>query len=80
MQITLSQFEAIDSAFQEMMRLGSFETCADPRKWIRSSNVLLDACIDALGLDYVNNFASAEECAANVITQALLSADMVVDA
>jgi len=54
MQITLSQFEAID-------------TC------------LLDACIDATSLSFTDDFASALECAAQIVSHGLLGLIEVVD-
>lgn len=79
MAITLQQFEQIDGLYASILRMGDFETCADPRGYIRTSNRLLDACIDAIGLDAVNAFASAEDCAADLLTKALLSSDFVMD-
>ena len=75
--ITLSAFEAIDGLLSQQLRAGAFETCADPRGYIRASNRLLDACIDAMGVAFVDGFACAEDCAAAIVTQALLSADFV---
>lgn len=77
--LTLSQFEQIDGLMAALLRMGEFETCADPRGYIRTSNVLLDACIDAFGLEYVNDFSCALECAAHVVTQALLGQIEVLD-
>lgn len=51
MALTLAQFEKIDAALSDVLRQGDFATCADPRAHIRSTNVLLDACIDA-GMSY----------------------------
>jgi hypothetical protein len=79
MQITLSQFERIDSLLSQQLRAGDFGTCADPRSYIQTSNRLLDACIDAMGLAYVDGFASAEECAAAIVTKALLSSTFVAE-
>jgi hypothetical protein len=78
--ITLAAFEAIDSLLSQQLRAGDFETCADPREYIRNSNRLLDACIDAMGYAYVDAFPSAEHCAAMIVTEALLSSTFVVDA
>lgn len=77
MNITLRQFEAIDGLLTQQLRAGAFETCADPRGYIQTSNRLLDACADALGLEFTDRYASAEECAAAIVTQALLCADFV---
>lgn len=79
MAISLSQFQEIDGHLASLLRAGPFETCADPRGYIRTSNRLLDACIDAMGFDWVNNFASAEEGAAAVVTKALLDSSFVTD-
>lgn len=75
--LSLSTFEAIDGLLSQQLRAGAFETCADPRGYIRASNRLLDACIDAMGVAFVDGFACAEDCAAAIVTQALLSADFV---
>jgi hypothetical protein len=78
--ITLAAFEAIDTMLSQQLRAGDFDTCADPREYIRNSNRLLDACIDAMGVTYVDAFPSAEHCAAAIVTEALLSSAFVVDA
>lgn len=75
--ISLSTFEAIDGLLTQQLRAGDFETCADPREYIRNSNRLLDACIDAMGYAYVDAFPSAEHCAAAIVTEALLSPSFV---
>lgn len=75
--ISLHQFEQIDGHLSVILRMGPFETCANPREYVRTSNRLLDACIDAMGLDWVNDFASAEEAAAAVVTMALTSSSFV---
>lgn len=46
-QLSLSKFEALDGALDRLNRMGEFETCADPRGYVRQSNVLFDACLDA---------------------------------
>jgi hypothetical protein len=79
MQITLADFERIDSLMSELLRAGDFETCADPRGYIRTSNRLLDACIDAVGYAEANSYADALECAADIVVRALLGAIEVVD-
>lgn len=79
MQVTLSQFETIDGLMTSNLRMGAFETCADPRGYIRAENRLLDACIDVVGLDFVNDFASALECAAHIVTLGLLGQIDVLD-
>ncbi len=47
MKVSLAQFELVNDAYTALFYLGDFETSADPRAWIRASNRLLDACIDA---------------------------------
>ena len=79
MQVTLPQFEMIDSLMAQLLRMGEFETCADPRAYIRTSNRLFDACVDAVGYDYANDFASALECAADLVARALLGTIAVLD-
>ena len=77
MSITLHQFERIDTLLSKQLRAGQFETCADPHEYIRTSNRLFDACIDAMGFVYMDQFASAEECAAAIVTEGLLSSSFV---
>lgn len=79
MEITLIQFEQIDSLMGELIRMGAFETCADPRGYIRTENRLLDACIDACGMGFANGYASALECAADIVARALIGTIDVVD-
>ncbi|CAB5162608.1 hypothetical protein UFOVP152_39 [uncultured Caudovirales phage] len=79
MQITLHQFEQIDGLMSSILRMGPFETCADPRGYIRASNVLLDKLVDAFGLAFVDTYADALECAAAVVAAALLNPACVVD-
>lgn len=80
MHITLHQFEQIDGLMASLLRMGEFETCADPRGYIRTSNILFDALVDALGFAFVDDYASALECAAFVVTQGLLGQIEVLDA
>ena len=77
--LTLSQFEQIDGLMATLLRMGEFETCADPRGYIRTSSLLLDVLVDAFGLEYVNDFSDALECATYVVTQALLGQIEVLD-
>ena len=72
--ITLRQFEAIDGLYSRLLYMGDFETCADPRGYIALSNRLFDACVDAIGFRAADAFASAEECAATLVTRALCAA------
>lgn len=80
MALTLSQFEQIDGLMASLLRMGEFETCADPRGYIRTSNMLGDAIIDALGYEFFGDFPCSLECAAFVVTGALLGTIEVVDA
>ena len=69
MALTLSQFETLDGAYDALLRAGDFMTCADPRGYIRKSNILLDACIDAgMSRDEADHVAWAGER----VTRALL--------
>lgn len=77
--ITLAAFERIDNLLSQQLRAGQFETCADPRGYIATSNRLFDACIDAMGYNFTNHFASAEDCAAAIVARALTHADFVND-
>lgn len=79
MEITLVQFEQIDSLMVELLRAGDFETCADPRGYIRTSNRLLDACIDAVGYAEATSYVDALECAADIVARALIGTIEVVD-
>jgi hypothetical protein len=83
--ITLSQFETIDGLFQACLNRPELETCmkhgreATQRMWFRPEWMLLDALVDALDLDYVNSFGSTIDCAAQVLTDALLGRCDVLD-
>lgn len=44
---TEHQLEVLNDAHQALLRMGSFEICAEPRSYIRATNVLVDACIRA---------------------------------
>lgn len=79
MQITLAHFESIDALMGELLRAGEFEACADPRGYIRISNRLFDACIDAVGYNEVSSYADALECAADIVARALVGIIEVVD-
>lgn len=79
MKITLAQFEKIDGLNDQLVRMGEFMSCGDPVAWIRISNRLGGALIDALGYDYVTRFPSDADCAAEVIMLCLCSATIVID-
>ena len=67
----LRAFEVVDGAHDALIRSGDFMTCADPRAWIRKSNILFDACIDA-GMSH--DEPDHEAWAAEFICNALVSA------
>lgn len=48
---TEATLEILNDAHQAYLRCGDFMTCDDPRSWIRASNRLFGACIDA-GMPY----------------------------
>lgn len=79
MSVSLSQFEQVDGLLASLLRMGPFETCDDPRGYIKTSNRLLDACVDAMGMAWVDDFASAEEAAAMIVTMGLTDTGFVVD-
>jgi len=74
MVLPLSTFERLDGLYSQLVRMGDFMDCADPREFIRVSNRLLDACIDA-GMPYDQD--NHETWAAALITRCLSSATMV---
>jgi hypothetical protein len=62
MALSLQHFEKIDGLLGSLLRMGDFETCADPRGYIRTSNQLLDACVDAgMAYDHDDHVAWATE-------------------
>jgi hypothetical protein len=79
MSITLHQFERIDGLLSKQLCAGPFETCADPHEYIRNSNRLFDACIETMGFAYMDQFSSAEHCAAAIVTEALLNSNFMED-
>lgn len=76
MTVSLSQFEAINELHQSLLRMGDFETCADPRGYIRTSNRMFDACLDA-GMSF--DEADHEAWATEFVTRCLTSATEVED-
>lgn len=85
MQITLHQFEQIDGlmsavlrrpALEEVMPLGREETV---QQFFLPEWMLFDKLVDVMGLAYVDDFASALDCAAFVVTQCLLCQIEVLD-
>lgn len=79
MQITLQQFEKIDGLMSSILRMGPFETCADPWGYVRAENRLYGALVDGVGRDYADSFPSALEAAAALVTDGLLCTIEVVD-
>jgi hypothetical protein len=77
MWITLHQFETIDGAYSALTSIGDFMTCADPRGYIRQSNILLDACLDA-GMPH--DEPDHEVWASGLICRALSSSSIVMEA
>jgi hypothetical protein len=70
----------IDELMSQLLRMGEFETCADPRGYIRTENRLFYGIVEAVGLLYVRAFPSALECAADLVARALLGSLSVVEA
>ncbi len=71
MALTLSQFEKIDGLATRLTRMGPFETCAAPREYVRVTNRLFDACLDA-GMPF--GTADHEVWALEAVFAALVSA------
>lgn len=77
MSITLTQFEALQGAYDRLTRLGAdFMLCADPRAWVRQSNVLYGACLDA-GMSF--DEPDHQAWAADVLAECYSRADAVLD-
>lgn len=88
MQIALRQFEQIDGLFQSCLRRPDLEqvmthpyATADYIRtvYFRPEWMLFDACVEAIGLDAANEFPCAVDCAADILTKALLCRIEVVD-
>lgn len=77
--ITLRQFEQIDGLMSSILRMGPFETCADPRGYVQLSSRLFDALINAFGYEWANAQSDVLEAAAHIVTQALLGQIEVLD-
>lgn len=89
MSITLHQFQTIDGLFNACRYRPSLESVmAHPlasRDYIRNVYFLpewklLDACIEAIGYDAANAFPSTIDCAAAILTDAMLGKLDVIDA
>lgn len=74
MAVSLSQFEAVNELHQSLLRMGDFMECAEPRAYVRTSNRLFDACIDA-GMSH--DAPDHEAWAAEFVARCLCSATMV---
>ena len=81
MQIALSQFEKIDSLLTKALAFPAFEQMSfdECREYIRNENILFDECVVATGYEYANSFATATECAAQIVANGLLGIIDVVD-
>ena len=77
---TLSQFEQIDGLLDAVQRrpdLPENFTREQSLAFMRPEWRLHDALADLLGIDHVQKFTSAEECAADFVTRCLTSASLV---
>jgi hypothetical protein len=78
--LTLAQFERIDGLMMDCLRRPDLDSLfADQAKnrksiqdWFRKEWELTDELVAAFGLDYVNDYPCAVECAAAVVAGALL--------
>jgi len=84
--ITLHQFETIDGLFRHCLHARpSLEQCLKydrataTRMYFTPEWKLLDACIEAIGYDAANAFPSTIDCAASILTDAMLGKLNVVD-
>lgn len=77
--ITLQEFHRIDSLMQEQLCAGNFETCEDPRAYIKRESKLLALCTSVLGDEKVDCFETAVEAAAYLVSQGLLNQIDIVD-
>lgn len=88
MEITLNQFETIDGLFNACLNRPSLDAVmahpldsADYMRtvYFRPEWQLLDACIDAVGVTVVDGFSSTIDCAAHILTEAMLGRCDVLD-
>lgn len=81
--LTLAQFELIDGLMMDCLRRPDLDSLPHDRAsiqdWFRKEWELTDELVEAFGLDYVNDYPSAVECAAAVVAGALLCTINVVD-
>lgn len=87
-KITLQQFEQIDGLFNHCRHRPELEAVSShplaSADYIRSVYFrpeweLMDACIEAIGYDAANDFPSAIDCAASILTDCLIGKVEVVD-
>lgn len=87
-QITLTQFEAINELFNACLhRVDLGRVISHPNAtaeyirnvYFRPEWRLFDACVDVVGYDEVNSYASATECAAIILTDCMTGKIDVVD-
>lgn len=70
-EVSLAQFEVIDEAYSALIRMDDFMTCADPRRYVRLSNALFDACVDAgMAFDEADHFDWATKFIADCLSSA----------
>lgn len=88
MQITLAQFEQINELFNACRhRIPLERLIQSPHSsrahitevYFRPEWKLLDACVEAMGLDYADGFAGAIDCAAAILTGCMLCTIDIVD-
>ena len=86
--ITLEQFEQIDGLFNACLHRPELEQIiAHPyatgeylrRVYFRPEWELMDACVDAIGLTASQDFASAIDCAAHILTDCLTGKMETID-
>lgn len=77
--IKLAHFEALDAARSEQLRMGDFDTCADPRAYVRASNRVFGALIDICGYDRLDQVNDHEAFADEIITAGLTGSINVED-
>ncbi len=69
--LALRHFEAIDGLLSALRYMGDFETCADPRGYVRITNRLFDACLGAgMSFDEADHEAWAREAVLKTLVAA----------
>lgn len=88
MEISLTQFEEIDSLFKACLARPTIEAVmthslasADYMRtvYFRPEWKLLDACVEATSLSYVDEFGSTIDCAAHILTAAMIGCIGIAD-